>query len=141
MTQPEVKEGRVGDALDKVSCRPDFGALLYPVVSFVADYAHTGSCRNLLGESPNPELAATLSIERAVTPTTPPAFIVHTQTDHAVPVQNALALADALVEHGVPTEFHMYPKTPNDKHGFGMGANHPWCLALLDWLKRGCGAH
>lgn len=137
MTQPEVKEGRVGDALDKVSCHPDFGALLYPVVSFVADYAHTGSCRNLLGETPDPELAERLSIERAVTSTTPPAFIVHTQTDNAVPIQNALALAGALVEHGVPTELHMYPETPNDKHGFGMGANHPWCSAFLEWLERG----
>src|SRR5690606_34682322 len=44
------------DPIERVSCRPDFTVLGYPVISFTADYAHGGSARNLLGENPDPQL-------------------------------------------------------------------------------------
>jgi len=131
-TQPEVSEGRVGDELDEVSFLPDFAALIYPVVSLTAPWSHFGSAKSLLGDPPDPALAEALSIEKAVSPDTPPMFLFHTQQDQAVPVQNSLCLAGALADHGVPVELHVYTE---GKHGFGLDANHPWGQLLLAWLN------
>ena len=37
------------DPVERVSCRPDFAILCYPVITFLPPYAHTGSRDNLLG--------------------------------------------------------------------------------------------
>lgn len=131
-TQPEVPESRGGDAADGEPFLPDFTILLYPVVSFTAPHSHFGSRDNLLGIPCDPELAEQLSIEKAVTDQTPPMFIAHAQDDGAVPVANALDLASALTQKGVPAELHVYPE---GGHGFGLAANHPWGPALLNWLN------
>ena len=39
------------DPIQKVSCRPDFMILMYPVISMSEDFMHAGSMRNLLGEN------------------------------------------------------------------------------------------
>jgi acetyl esterase/lipase len=130
-TQPEVEEGRVGDRLDGISFRPDFAALIYPVVSLTAPWSHFGSANNLLGTPPDSVLAEALSIEKAVSPESPPMFLFHTQEDQAVPVQNSLKLAEALTFHGVPAELHVYAE---GRHGIGLDANHPWGRLLLAWL-------
>jgi acetyl esterase/lipase len=76
------------DAVDRVSSRPDFTVLGYPVVSMTADYMHRGSQRNLLGDTPDADLARRLSGENAVTKETPPTFIFHTNEDTGVPAEN-----------------------------------------------------
>ena len=35
----------------RVSCRPDFGVLCYPVIAFDEPFTHKGSQKNLLGEN------------------------------------------------------------------------------------------
>src|SRR5664279_4241342 len=40
------------DAVERVSCRPDFLVLAYPVITMEAPYVHAGSKRYLLGEVP-----------------------------------------------------------------------------------------
>jgi acetyl esterase/lipase len=45
------------DPIDRVSSRPDFAVLAYPVISFVEPWTHQGSKTNLLGENPDPALA------------------------------------------------------------------------------------
>ncbi len=131
-TQPEVTEGRVSDELDAVSWKPDFAALLYPVVSLTESWSHFGSRNNLLGETPDMAVAEALSIEKAVTADTCPMFLFHTQEDAAVPVQNSLSLAEALTAVGVEVELHVYAK---GKHGFGLDRNHPWGQLLTDWIE------
>ena len=49
----DAPEGRTGQALDAVSGRPDFLALLYPVVQMDGAFVHRGSLLNLLGERPS----------------------------------------------------------------------------------------
>src|SRR6185312_8935853 len=44
------------DPIDRVSSRPDFAILGYPVITFEPPYAHSGSAKNLLGENPDPKL-------------------------------------------------------------------------------------
>src|SRR3954467_13147276 len=63
------------DAIERVSSRPDFLILGYPVISFDPAVTHTGSLRNLLGDNPDPKLVENLSNELQVTAQTPPTFI------------------------------------------------------------------
>ncbi|MGE5125139.1 MAG: alpha/beta hydrolase fold domain-containing protein [Betaproteobacteria bacterium] len=129
-------EGRTGAALDSVSARPDFVALLYPVITMRDPHAHAGSRRNLLGESPLPALVQRLSLETQVTRDTPPVFIVHTAEDRSVPVENSLLFYEALRQAGVPVEMHLYEKGP---HGFGtatgLGPTSEWPLRFEEWLR------
>src|SRR4029078_2795669 len=54
------------DAIDHVSCRPDFLVLCYPVITFTDPSVHKGSRKNLLGENPDPELVKHYSNETQV---------------------------------------------------------------------------
>jgi acetyl esterase/lipase len=129
-------EGRTGAALDAVSARPDFVALLYPVITMTEPFAHALSRRNLIGESPSPALVEHLSIESQVRKDTPPMFLVHTAEDSSVPLENSLLLYQALRRNGVPTEMHLYEKGP---HGFGtkpgFGPTSEWPARLEEWLR------
>ena len=52
----DAPEGRTGSPLDAVSARPDFVALIYPVVTMEDPFAHKGSREALLGAKPTPEM-------------------------------------------------------------------------------------
>jgi len=125
------------DPIERMSCRPDFSILCYPVISFEASYTHRGSVKNLLGEDPDPALVHSLSNETQVTAETPPAFVFHTAEDTGVPPQNAVAYYQALLEHKIPAELHIYENGP---HGVGLAAGDPvlstWTERLADWLKQ-----
>lgn len=128
--------GKTGAALDAVSARPDFIVLLYPVITMHDPFAHAGSRRHLLGDHVTPEAAAFLSVEEQVTAATPPAFIIHTQEDKVVPVENSLMFYQALRRAGVPAELHLYEKGP---HGIGIdrgpGATAEWPKQAEAWLR------
>lgn len=124
------------DALDRISSRPDFAILAYPVISFTTDYVHKGSRRNLLGEPFDAKLAASLSNETQVTPETPPTFLFHTNEDTGVPPENSVLFYLALRKAGVPAEMHIYEKGP---HGVGLAQKDAilssWAGRLSDWFK------
>ena len=124
------------DPIEKVSCRPDFAILCYPVISLVEPTTHAGSKRNLLGDSPDPGLVEFMSSEKQVKAETPPTFIFHTGEDTAVPPENAIQFYMALRKAKVPAELHIYEK---GKHGVGLAQNDPvlssWPKRLEDWLR------
>lgn len=126
------------DPIERVSSRPDFAVLAYPVISFVEPWTHQGSRTNLLGGNPDPALARSLSSETQVTAQTPPAFIYHTTADATVPVENAVAYYLALRKAGVPAELHVFK---NGAHGSGLGQQDPalaeWPRLLANWLRAG----
>ena len=123
------------DQIDRVSSRPDFLVLCYPVISFLT-FAHQGSKRNLLGENPDPKLVENLSNETQVTARTPPTFLFHTTTDATVPVENSVMFYSALRKAGVPAELHIYEQGP---HGVGLAqtdeALSSWPSRLAAWLR------
>lgn len=126
------------DPIERQSSRPDFGVLVYPVIS-MTEITHPGSKKNLLGDNPSPELINLLSNEQQVTDQTPPTFIWHGIDDNVVPVSNSLRFAAALAEHHVPYELHIYQHAP---HGIGIGTTRPpyvatlsWTTDLVAWLK------
>ncbi len=124
------------DPIDRVSSRPDFLILCYPVISFQPAIRHAGSLTSLLGDSPDPALIEELSNELHVTPQTPPTFLFHTTADSAVPVENSVQFYLALRQQKVPAEMHIFENGP---HGVGMALNDPalsvWPTLLTNWLR------
>ena len=126
------------DPIERASSRPDFMMLLYPVITMRADsITHSGSRLNLIGKEPTPELERLLSNETQVTPQTPPTFLVHTEDDKTVPVQNSLLFYDALKRNGVQAEMHVFEHGP---HGFGLAPTNPvlaaWTTICESWMRR-----
>jgi len=123
------------DPIERMSSRPDFLILGYPVISF-GTYAHKGSLHMLLGDNPDPKLVENLSNELQVTAQTPPTFLFHTTEDRTVPVENSILFYMALRKAGVPAEMHIYEKGP---HGVGLAptdeALSTWPGRLADWMR------
>ena len=123
-----------GDEIDKLSARPDFAILCYPVISMDAAHAHGGSRTNLGGAEATPELLATLSTEKAVSAETPPTFLL-TTSDDGVDCRNSLLFAAACKAHKVPVTLHMFEK---GGHGYGLngkGSLAGWPDLLDGWLN------
>lgn len=127
---------KAADPIERVSCRPDLGILVYPVITMTEPFTHKGSRKNLLGENPSEELIDLLSSEKQVTPKTPPCFLVHGMDDRTVPVENSIDFALACRKNGVPVELHLFEHGP---HGFGLGrdpSTKMWPLLAEKWLAK-----
>lgn len=122
-------EGRLGAEIDRVSARPDFLVLIFPVITMQDPHAHGVSRRNLLGASPPAELKHRLSVDEQVTKDTPPTFLVHSSEDTTAVVENSLLFYQAMRRAKVPIEMHLYPKGP---HGSGMD---PKLGPISEWPK------
>lgn len=124
------------DPVEKESARPDFAILMYPVITMRKPVMHEGSRNNLIGEHPDSALARNYSNELQVTAQTPPTFIVHATDDRVVPVENSLMFYQALKDHGVPVEMHIFPR---GGHGFGLalgkGELAGWTSLCISWLQ------
>jgi acetyl esterase/lipase len=132
----DAPEGRTGSPLDAVSGRPTFIALLYPVITMKDPFVHKGSRRALLGENPSAEGLDRLSMELQVTKDTPPAFLVHTEEDASVPLENSILFFQALRKFRIDSELHLYEKGP---HGFGtrpgLGPTSDWPKRWEEWMR------
>jgi acetyl esterase/lipase len=124
------------DPVERMSSRPDFAVLAYPVISMREGITHLGSLHNLLGEHPDPALVMSLSNDQQVTPQTPPTFLFHTQDDPVVPVQNSINFYLAMMKAGVPGELHIFQ---HGQHGVGLAPDDPelsvWPNLVLGWLR------
>jgi len=119
----------------KMSLRPDFQILIYPVIT-MKDFGHSGSIENLIGKNPSEEQIKYYSNELNVDKKTPPAFIVHAINDDAVPVQNAHVYDSALKANKVASTLYLFEK---GGHGFGMKnptATEQWTTPLTVWLQK-----
>ena len=128
------------DPVERVSSRPDFVILCYPVVTMEGAYAHKLSRDNLLGTSPDGALVRQLSLEKRITPDYPPVFLWHTLEDRTVDPENSRMLAAELERNHVPYRARFYPHGP---HGLGLPAGaaaerYPavarWMDEMLDFL-------
>jgi acetyl esterase/lipase len=133
-TEPDHPNADAPDPVDRFSARPDFAALLYPVITFVdAAAVHKGSREALVGQ--DEALWESMSAEKRVTKDTPPVFIAQAETDKTVPVENSLLFFEACHKAGVPAELHVFPSGP---HGFGLAPTNPvlnvWPEYLIHWM-------
>ncbi|MFW2377566.1 MAG: alpha/beta hydrolase [Cellulophaga baltica] len=122
------------DRIDDVSARPDFMALVYPVIT-MKEKTHQGSKNSLLGKNPSQERVEYFSNEMKVSANTPPTFLIHATDDTAVPVENSLLFYNALRENKVLASLFIYP---DGGHGFGLGLHNEflkeWPNQLLTWI-------
>lgn len=119
--------------------RPDAMILCYSVLT-AGELTHQDSARTVCGGEPTPEQIELFSLEKHVTPQTPPAFLWHTVEDDCVPVENALMFAAALQKNHVPFECHVFQR---GGHGMSMcdaevGVDNrhasSWFPLCADWL-------
>ena len=136
LTHFDAGKADAADPIERVSCRPDFGVLCYPVIAFDQPFTHKGSQTNLLGKDASAELIASMSSEKQVTDQTPPCFLWHTTEDKGVPPENSVVFYSALIAHKIPAELHIFEK---GRHGVGLGKDIPgtdaWPAACIAWLK------
>ncbi len=104
------------DAVDEVSCRPDFTILIYPAYLLVKGKL---------------ELAPDIR----VTKETPQTFFAHAADDPVTP-QSSVVMWQALKQAGVPAELHVYA---SGGHGFGLRPSDKpcstWPQRCADWMK------
>lgn len=119
--------------------KPDAMILCYPVIT-AGPKAHEMSVETVSGGKPTPEQVEFFSLEKHVTPTTPPTFLWHTVEDDCVPVENSMMFAAALQKNHVPFECHLFQK---GGHGMSMcdaevGSINPhaaaWFPLCAEWL-------
>jgi acetyl esterase/lipase len=107
------------EEIDRVSSRPDFMILVYPVITFEEPYVHKGSRRNLLGERQNDaEMLKYLSNNLQVTSDTPPNILIHARDDRSVKVENSVLFNQSCLSAGVSSELRLYEQ---GGHGFDLG--------------------
>ncbi|MEL7586081.1 MAG: alpha/beta hydrolase [Prolixibacteraceae bacterium] len=135
-THYDVGNAEATDPTTRLSSRPDFMLLLYPVISFDEEIGHMGSRKNLIGETNDWKLASTYSNDLQVNEKTPPAFLVLADDDRAVVPENSIRFYMALKKNKVPAEMHIFHQ---GGHGFGMNKiNKPaeqWPGMFVQWLR------
>ena len=125
---------KAADPIDRVSCRPDFVLLVYPVVT-MGPKTHQGSKSNLLGPNPTPEMVELFSNEKQVTEHTPPMFIAHAKDDNVVVPANSEMLYAVLKSHHVSgIEYVLLPNGGHGLNGYKGPSWDMWQRASLNWL-------
>jgi len=125
---------KMGDDLDKFSFTPNFMILISPVIT-MGKYGHATSKKNLLGANPSKELIEKFSLEKQVTATTPPAFIVHAADDKVVNPRNSLMFYNALLDKNISASLHIFP---HGGHAIALrnnpGSTETWTKLCEMWL-------
>jgi acetyl esterase/lipase len=117
--------------------RPNFQILFYPVVTMDSTYTHRGSRSNLLGRKATPGLEHKYSNELQVDNTVPPAILLCSDDDRAVPTPNSVQYYLALRANGVRASLYIYP---SGGHGWGFKSEFKYHDTMLqnlsDWLDQ-----
>jgi acetyl esterase/lipase len=134
-THFEAGNASASDPIDRVSSRPDFMILEYPVIEPLGSAAEW-SFKQLLGEHASEELVGSVSTDLQVTPQTPPTFLQLSTDDDIVSAENSVRFYMALLKVGVPTEMHIYQ---SGGHGYGLAPLDAdlsgWTQRLSGWLR------
>lgn len=121
------------DAVGKMSSRPDFMVLVYPVIS-MGEKGHAGSRKNLLGEKPDAKLVGLFSNETQVTAKTPPAFLAHAVDDKVVVPDHSKLFHDALAARKVPAKYLELKSGGHGLNGYKGPMWDAWQEQSLAWL-------
>ncbi len=117
--------------------RPDYGILVYPVISMDSTITHKGSCKQLLGQQPTDEQRVRWSTEKQVNADTPPCILVACQDDPTVKIENSIRFYQALTAASVPASLVFVPV---GKHGWGFSRQFPQRAlierVILDFLAQ-----
>ncbi|MDA0589772.1 MAG: alpha/beta hydrolase [Planctomycetota bacterium] len=133
-TQFSAGDPKAKDPHDRISARPDFAILIYPVIT-MGEHTHGGSKRNLLGEKPLPGEAEAFSSELRVTSETPPTFLAHAVDDKPVPPINSELFYEALKAKKVPARYLKLPNGGHGLNGYKGSSWDAWQTQSLEWFE------
>ena len=124
------------DLADKLSARPDFAGLIYPVQSLDPAIAWQGAAWSLFGRQATPDEIREFSPHNRIGKDTPPLFLAHAEDDTAVPIENSLRMRAAAKAAGVTVESHFFAR---GGHGFGVDPalhqpNQAWPLLFSNFV-------
>jgi len=118
MTNYQKRNYPLIDKADQVSCRPDFGVLVYP--AYLVDN----------------ETKTQLAPEVKITKDTPPAIFIHAGDDR-ITAEGSVQMWLAMRRAGVHSELHVFP---HGGHGYGLRPSKDpvskWPKLVEAWLKR-----
>lgn len=121
------------DGADRLSGRPDFAALLYPVVSMRPPIDTTRSRRELAAAT---DFVTRFSVEEHVDAQTPPIFLAHSADDPIADVRHSQWLNHAMRAASRPVELHLFR---SGGHSWGMGRPGSevaaWPRLFLHWAR------
>lgn len=124
---------KAADLVERVSCRPDFMILVYPVIT-MGEKTHGGSKSNLLGKNPDAKLVEQFSNEKQVTAKTPRTFLAHARDDRPVPPENSKAFYEALQAQKVPAKYLELASGGHGLNGYKGPMWDAWQEQSLAWL-------
>ena len=132
-THFDAGDPQAADPASRLSCRPDFMILVYPVVS-IGPKTHQGSKVNLLGANPTPEQERLFSNEKQITDQTPPAFLAHALDDTVVPPDNSRDFHAAMQARHLASEYLELPSGGHGLNGYKGPMWDAWQSRSLAWL-------
>lgn len=127
-------DANAADPIQRVSSRPDFAVLVYPVVAMTGEHTNQGTKNNLMGPNPAPETALLFSNEKQVTARTSPTYIAHAVNDKVVTIENSRMLYAALQEQKVPSQLLELPSGDHGLNGYKGPMWDAWQSGSLQWL-------
>ena len=123
------------DPVERVSSRPDFSVLVYPVIAVSPPHAHMGSSRNLLGPNPSQDVLDLMNTHKQVNKQTPPTLLVHSKDDNEVPFKNSELFYEALQKNDIQSKLLTYEQ---GRHAYAMGRrgtdSAAWPGECLKWF-------
>lgn len=125
----------VKDEVGKESAKPDFGILIYPVIT-MGKNTHKGSKKNLLGKTPSEHDIKFFSTELQVNSKTPPTFLAHALDDKPVPPINSKMFYDTLKKVSVKCKYLELPSGGHGLNGYKGPMWDAWQKQSLIWIDK-----
>lgn len=126
-----------GDRFEAQSARPDFSALLFPVVTMRAPYDTTRTRREIIGNDPSRAAEDAWSLDTHAREDSPPTIIISAADDTITPPGHGIGLFQALKGEGAAAELHIFE---DGGHGWGLGTNNQilsqWPDLFENWLNK-----
>lgn len=125
------------DAADRLSARPAFAGLVYPVTTLRPRNGNSRSS-SMLAPDLSPAIIEARSPVLHVTAQTPPSFLVHSLDDPIVPLENSLEWLAASRASKVPVEAHFFT---GGGHGYGLHlpkdvSGAMWPDLFARWMRK-----
>jgi acetyl esterase/lipase len=136
-TTPNVLRYPPIDEIDRISARPDFIALIYPVITMMPPFDRTRTRRELIGKNPSRAQQIAYSVDLHVDSNTPKTFIAQSLDDRVSSIENSRLMFQALRKVKVPVKLHVFQ---TGGHGWGLGAPDTevsaWPSLFKTWVTR-----
>ncbi|HZG31170.1 MAG TPA: alpha/beta hydrolase [Ensifer sp.] len=124
------------DKIDTLSARPDWVALVYPVISLEPPFTKTSTHRQMVGRG-TVATEAQWSVQTGVNTRMPSVLLVHAADDPIANIAHSEIMESACKRAKVPVEL---VRLQTGGHGFAMGrpgtASLTWSKSFEQWLKR-----